>query len=113
MKSYLLLIKGSFAEWNRLSETRRNEITAQFAGYAQELGKKGRLQGGDGCGERSFRFFNTDSGAAESLLPPETRDMVTGYFLIEVETEEEAVEIAKKCPAFACGEYVELVPCGH
>ncbi|PKL37389.1 MAG: hypothetical protein CVV41_22925 [Candidatus Riflebacteria bacterium HGW-Riflebacteria-1] len=113
MNSYLLLIKGSFAEWNRLSETRRNEITAQFADYAEELAKNGRLQGGDGCGERSFRFVNAASGAAESLLPLDTRDMVTGYFLFEVETEEEAIEIAKKCPAFACGEYVELVPCGH
>lgn len=113
MKNYLLLIKGSFAEWNRLSEIRRNEITAQFAEFAGELAVKGRLQGGDGCGERSFRFFSAFSGATESLLSPETKDMVTGYFLLQVETEEEAVEIAKTCPAFACGEYVELVPCGH
>ncbi len=113
MKNYLLLIKGSFAEWNKLGEARKNEITAQFGEFARELGMKGRLQGGDGCGERSFRFFNASSSAAEGLLAPETRDMVTGYFLIEVETEEEAIEIAKKCPAFACGEYVELIPCGH
>ncbi len=71
------------------------------------------MRGGDGCGERSFRLLNRAATADESLLSPETSDMVTGYFLIEVPDENEALKIARTCPAFNCEEYVELVPCGH
>jgi hypothetical protein len=113
MKCYLLLIKGSFSDWNQLPEARRTEIVASFGNYAKELGSKGYLRGGDGCGERSFRFMTSSSLPGDSLLPLETKDMVTGYFLIEVPTEDEAINIARRCPAFECGEYVELVPCGH
>ena len=113
MGCYLLLIKGSFAEWNKLPETRRKEIVASFGKYAKELGAKGYMRGGDGCGERSFRFLSASAKPEDSILPIETKDMVTGYFLIEVPSEDEAINIARKCPAFECGEYVELVPCGH
>lgn len=113
MKCYLLLIKGSFAEWNKLSESRRNEVISQFGEFAKELGKRGYMRGGDGCSERSFRLMNSEMAANESLLSPETKDMVTGYFLIEVPDENEALSMARKCPAFNCGEYVELVPCSN
>ncbi len=113
MKSYLLLIKGSFAEWNKFSESRRSEVVARFGDYTKELGSKGYIRGGDGCGERSFRFLTASASPAESLVPLETKDMITGYFLIEVPSEDEALNIARKCPAFECGEYVELIPCGH
>lgn len=113
MRCYLLLIKGSFAKWNNLTEERRNEVTAQFGEYAKELGKLGYIRGGDGCGERSFRILSANARADESLVPPTAHDMVTGYFLIEVPDENEAVNMARKCPAFNCDEYVELVPCGH
>lgn len=111
MKTYLILVRGSFAAWNLLPEARRNEAVARFGEFARELGKSGHLKGGDGCGERSFRFSAAD--VSDGLVNPETKDMVTGYFQIEVSSEDEAIALARKCPAFECGEHVELVPCGH
>ncbi|HAZ13101.1 MAG: hypothetical protein A2X86_09930 [Bdellovibrionales bacterium GWA2_49_15] len=113
MKSYLLLIKGSFAKWNKMSADLRQETIAQFGKFAQELHASGFMKGGDGCGERSFRIPSKTSILSDCLVNPETPDMVTGYFLIEVPSEEEAFAVAQKCPAFNCGEYVELVPCSH
>ena len=111
MKNYLLLIKGSFEAWNKLSESHRKETVAQFGKFAQELGELGYMRGGDGCIERSFRFMASDAPSSQCLVPPATQDMVTGYFLLEVPSEEEAIMMARKCPAFNCGEYVELIPC--
>jgi hypothetical protein len=113
MKCYLLLIKGSFSEWNKLSESRRKEVLFGFESFAKELGAKGYMRGGDGCGARSYRFLTASALSADSLVPLETKDMVTGYFLIEVPSEDEAINIVRKCPAFECGEHVELIPCGH
>ena len=108
-----MLIKGSFAEWNALSEERRNEVIEEFGAFASILHEKGYMKGGDGCGERSFRIMDKNARLEDSLVGPDTKDMVTGYFLIEVPNEEEALAMAKLCPAFNCDEYVELVPCGH
>lgn len=111
MKNYLLLIKGSFAEWNSIDQSKREEIYQEFGKFASYLGEKGYLRGGDGCSDKSFRILNRDMKDSECVVPLETKDMVTGYFTIEVPTEEEALAIARKCPAFDCGEYVELIFC--
>jgi hypothetical protein len=113
MTSYLLLIKGSFAKWNALSEERRSDIIKQFGNFGKELANLGYMCGGDGCSERSFRLLNRDATAETALVNNNTADMVTGYFIIEVPSEAEALRVARLCPAFDCGEYVELVPCGH
>ncbi|HRK09326.1 MAG TPA: YciI family protein [Pseudobdellovibrionaceae bacterium] len=113
MKKYLLLIRGSFAKWNQLSESRRQEVRAEFGKFAASLASQGFMRDGDGCGERSFRIFRSGMSTSESLVPLETQDMVTGYFMIEVPSESAALEIAAQCPAFSVGEHVELVPCGE
>ncbi len=113
MKNYLLLIKGSFSEWNNLSQSERDKHIDQFGEFAKNLGEKGYIKGGDGCAERAFRVKKPELPDNECLVPPQTSDMVTGYFMIEVPSEEEALKVARQCPAFNCGEYVELVPCEH
>lgn len=112
MKNYVILIKGSFAKWNALTEDQRTGFQKQFGEYAQELGKLNYMRGGDGCSERSFRIKDLNKSDEQCLLPTSTEDMVTGYFMIEVPSEEEALRMARKCPAFQCDEYVELIPCG-
>jgi len=113
MKNYLLLIKGSFQEWNKIPKEAKDKHYEEFVEFAGKLREKGFLKGGDGCGERSFRIQSPEANNNDSLVPLETKDMVTGYFMLEVPNEEEALALAKQCPAFNCGEYVELVPCGH
>jgi hypothetical protein len=61
----------------------------------------------------SLRILSHDASFEESLLNPDSLDMVIGFYIITVESEQEAFEVAKRCPAFSCGEYVEIVPCGH
>ena len=113
MQTYLMLIKGSFSDWNQLSTERKNDLVAQFGSYAAYLAEKGYMRGGDSCGQRSFRIMEPAHCSEKSLLNPQTKDMVTGYFLIEVPSEAEALNIVRECPAFNCKEYVELIPCGH
>lgn len=112
MKTYLLLIKGSFSAWNALPQNEKENHFSQFGEFASNLKEKGFLKGGDSCGERSFRIKTPILPDSECLIPPQVNDMVTGYFIIEVPSEEEALRVARLCPAFNCGEYVELVPCG-
>jgi hypothetical protein len=74
MTSYLLLIKGSFAKWNALSDERRSDIIKQFGLYGKELGNLGYMRDGDGCGERSFRLLNRDTTAESALVNSNTAD---------------------------------------
>lgn len=112
MKKYLLLVKGSFAKWNQLSEERKTDLRKQFGVFAKELGQLNYLADGDGCNERSFRIKSANTTTADCLVPPEDPDMVTGYFMLQVPDEQTALAWARKCPAFQCDEYVELIPCG-
>ena len=113
MIKYLMLVKGSFAKWNSFSEDKRQDIIIQFGNFAKELHKLGFMCDGDGCNERSFRFFNRDTAIDHALIDINSNDMVTGYFIIEVPNETEALRVLRLCPAFDCDEYVELVRCGH
>lgn len=87
-----------------MPESQKNEVFSQFSSFAAELGKLGYLKGGDGCGPRSFRLMNPNAEEADCLILLEKNDMVTGYFLIEVPNENEALKIARQCPAFSYGE---------
>lgn len=110
MRKYLLLIKGSFADWNNFSQEKKDLFVSQFGDYAKMLGEKGYLKSGDGCTERSLRIMSSESELEGSRIALSAGDMVTGYFIIEVPSEEIAFSLAKECPAYNCGEYVELVP---
>jgi hypothetical protein len=85
---------------------RREEAIAEMTVYASGLAAQGKLRGGApldpparGATVRKRR------GTVSAVDGPyiETKEVVGGYFIVEAGSLEEAVELAKGCPAAAFG----------
>ena len=108
LPEYLLLVRGT--HWDKgLSPEQIQEVMGRFMGWMDNLSTEGKLKGAQplesvgkvvGKGGRSV----SDGPFAES------KEAIGGYFLLRVDTFEEALEIAKACPILEHGCQMEVRP---
>ena len=87
------------------------EMFAAMDQYASEMSKAGILVTGEGLkpsaqGTR-IRFTNGTPTVIDGPFT-ETKELIAGYFIIDVKSKEEAIEWTKRWPAIAADANVEL-----
>ena len=111
---YMLLIYGPENEWESLSQEEMEKVYAEHGAYAEAMEKAGVIRGGaelkPTTTATSVRFVN---GRAKTVDGPfaETKEQLGGYYLIEVDNLEQAIEWAEKMPGMTSGT-VEIRPLG-
>jgi hypothetical protein len=109
---YMLLIYDSEAKWQHMSEDESRALMDEYFAYTDELRRSGALVSGEPLeltskaktvhvrdGER----FVTDGPFAE------TKEQLGGYYLIDADSEGEALEWAAKIPSSRLGR-IEVRP---
>jgi len=99
MESYLLLIHES-DRYANLSPEEMQAIFGRFRNWGQKLRDAGRIINSNKLEDSSGRVLRGKNGAVQITDGPftETKDVVGGYFLINAESYEEAVELSRDCP---------------
>ena len=111
---YILLIYGDEREWTSMSKEEMATVYEEHGAYADAMVKAGVMRGGyelqPVATATSLRFTN---GKAKTFDGPfaETKEQLGGYYIIEVDTLDQAIEWAEKMPAMASGT-VEIRPLG-
>ena len=111
---YILLIYGDEREWESASEAEKQRIYEAHGAYTEAMEKAGVMRGGyelkPVTTATTLRFEN---GKATTLDGPfaETKEQLGGYYLIEVDNLEQALEWAAKMPGMTSGA-VEVRPLG-
>ena len=99
------------AEFQALPEAQRKRMDAEFETLLGEMHQAGELVSGEALGDPgASRLFRWEGGESLAVDGPysESKEHLAGFFLIDVENEERAREIASR---FAGpGETVELRP---
>ena len=112
---YLLLIYHSENEWTRRSAAEQESIYREYRELIQQLRKSGQLIRGDqltpATTSVTVRIRNGSAGTTDGPFA-ETKEQLGGYFLVEVKTREEAVDIAMRIPSARTGaiEVREVIP---
>lgn len=106
---YLLLFRG--AQWDKgLSPEELQKAMDQFMGWFEGLKEQGKCKGGQPL-ERQGKIVSGRNGNMVSDGPfAESKEAIGGYFLLQVDSLDEAVEIAKGCPTLKYGSTVEVRP---
>jgi len=109
---YMLLIYGDQNSWQALGEEERGQIMQAYGAFTQELRDSGAMVAGDALQPtQSATTVRVQNGETLTTDGPfaETKEQLGGYYLIEAESLDEAIEWASKIPAASHGS-VEVRP---
>lgn len=104
---YMLLFRGN--DWHKgLSPDEIERVSNEWMGWFKNLGAQGKVIAGSPL-EPEIRIVSGKNGSVVADGPfAESKEAIGGYFLLRVNTFEEAVAIAKQCPGLSYGAVVEV-----
>jgi hypothetical protein len=109
---YMLLIYDDETKWGQLTEEERNGIMGEYFAYTQELRDAGAFVSGDALKptttSTSVRVRDGEQLVTDGPFA-ETKEQLGGYYLIEAESLDEAIEWAAKIPSSRYGS-IEVRP---
>ena len=103
---YLLLINDDESHWGKMPEDERNAIYAEYGQYTEELQSRGILVGANQLQPAgTATVVHVEDGKTLTTDGPfaETKEVLGGYYLIDVETLDEALDWAARIPGAAHG----------
>jgi hypothetical protein len=103
---YMLLIYDDPATWEAMPEADRNAVMGEYFAYTEELRNAGKYVAGDALQPTSTaKSVRIREGDVETTDGPfaETKEVLGGYYLVDVDSEEEALEWARKIPSARFG----------
>ena len=109
---YLLLVYGEESAWAHISPERAGEIMQAYNAYTEQLKQAGVHVGGDELDVVAKAKSVRGIGGTQVVDGPfvDTKEALGGYYLIECETEAEALKWAKQAPTMMHGGGVEVRP---
>jgi hypothetical protein len=109
---YMLLIYGEESLWQGRSEDEVKELTAGYGRLSGELRGEGKLLAGDELAPTAtattVQVRNGDTIVSDGPFAA-TKEVLGGYYLVEAESLDEAIEWASKIPDARDGK-IEIRP---
>ncbi len=103
---YMLLIYDDEKQWAEMPEERGRELMGEYFAYTEELRQAGAFIAGDPL-QPTSTATTVRVAAGETLTTDgpfaETKEQLGGYYLVDVDSEEEALEWAAKIPSARYG----------
>jgi hypothetical protein len=103
---YMLLIYDDEARWQSLSDEERGAVMEQYFAYTGELQERGAYVDGSALQPTATATtVRVDGGETMTTDGPfaETKEQLGGYYLVDVESLDEAIEWGAKIPSAARG----------
>ena len=106
---HMLLFRGN--HWDKdLSPEQIQDVMTRWMAWFEDLMEDGRAKSGQPL-QREGKIVSGKNGHTVADGPfAESKEAIAGYFLLTVETMDEALAIAKLCPALEYGMNVEVRP---
>lgn len=114
--SYMLLIVEPTEQRSQRTESEGHEVYDQMVRFAEGLQKRGALRAAESLASQSKGVrVEVRDGRRDVIDGPfaEAKEMIGGFFVLNVDTLDEAVAIAAECPAasWCTVEVRKLAPC--
>jgi hypothetical protein len=103
---YMLLIYDDERHWQSLGEAERGAIMEEYFGYTRALEQSGAYVAGDALQPTTTASVVRVAGGETMTTDgpfAETKEQLGGYYLVDVDSIDEAIEWAAKIPSAARG----------
>ena len=106
---HLLFVRGT--QWNgSLSPAELQSVMTDFYAWVDGLRDKGLLRGAQPLMEEGKLVSGSGGAFVTDGVFAESKEAIAGYFLLAVDSTEEAVRLAQACPILAYGAQLEVRP---
>ena len=112
MPRFAILMREDDDAWARLATPEQDRLLKLYYAWVGDLRASGAFVDGNPLGGPAVVLRIDGSRIVESP-PTETRQVLTGYFIVEAPDIVAATALARGCPALLHGETVEVRPVGH
>jgi len=106
---YLLLYRGK--DWDEgLSPEELRQIMDRFMAWSEGLAKSGKVKGGQALARESKTVSGKNGRIIADGPFTEAKEAIGGYLLLQVDSFDEALAIARSCPGLDYGGSIEIRP---
>jgi len=106
--AYMLIFRGN--DWHKgLSPEEMQEVSSRWMAWFKRLTEEGLAVAGNPL-EPKGKIVSGANGRVVDGPFAESKEAIGGYFLLKVNTMDDAVAIAKQCPGLPHGAKVEVRP---
>lgn len=109
MKKFLLILHEDIEKMGNLSPKEMEALVNAHVSWSAKLEQSDNLIDGNGLNETGVRLTGKE-GVVKDGPYVESREMIGGYYLIQAETMDQAVQLAKECPCHIWGGTTEIRP---
>jgi hypothetical protein len=107
--NYMLMFVGN--EWyNELSYPEIKKVADDSKAWFERLMEQGKVKGGSGLARQGARVTGKTGRVISDGPYAESKEAIGGFMVVEAESLEEAIAIAKTSPAVAYGTTIEVRP---
>lgn len=113
MTEFMLIMKGEYQSWNGMSADEKQRIMEKYYAFVNRLKREERFKSGSAL-KNGGMSLRSEKGIVITDGPfPETKETFNGYFVFTAKDRDEAIAIARECPALTHGETVEIFEMGE
>jgi hypothetical protein len=106
---HLLLIRGT--HWNHgMSPSELQRVMTDFYAWVEGLSTSGVLRGAQPLMEEGKLVNGAKGASVTDGVFAESKEAIAGYFLLGVDSMDEALRLATACPILAYGAQIEVRP---
>lgn len=106
---YALLIYGAEGRWEQFSEAEQQAMTEDYMAISRDSKTQGGADLGDLSKATTVRVENGNALTTDGPFA-ETKEYLGGFYLIDADNLDEAIEVAAKIPAARTGGAIEVRP---
>ncbi len=108
MAEFILLIREDLTRYP-IPEEQLTSLIAQHTAWAKELSARGIFRNGYGVGDQGVLLAQVDD-EIQALPIQDAKHGIGGFYVIEAEDLDAAIEIGRGCPTFKDGDQLEVRP---
>jgi hypothetical protein len=106
MNQYLLILRDDPTVFQELSPQQIQEVFAKYVAWRTRLQEAGRLVGANKLEDGTGRVLSAGPSSAMRITDgpfAESKELIGGYFMVNADSYEDAVELCRDCPHLEYG----------
>ncbi len=107
MKRFMIIMRENDGGWSEVGADEQQRILGRYFDWIDELTEQGHYEGGEALAPGGYVWRIVDGAVTDGPFT-ETKEVLTGVFIIRAASMAEATDIASSCPSLSHGLSIEL-----